>query len=76
MLRLTHSCIIAGRRTAFMHPTIRDEDLGAGWAEKYLDEFLSKLDSCMSHLRNAIFENDEQAAVQHYKRALGSTFPS
>jgi hypothetical protein len=74
MLRLTHSCIIAGRPSAFLHPTLK-EDLGHDWAEDHLPEFMARLDACINCLRSAIYAESAQVSVQHYKAALGNTFP-
>jgi len=76
MLRLTHSCLTAARRSAFMHPTIPDEDLSQGWDSKHLDAFMTKLQTCIDNIREGIYAKDEKTSLQHFKNAFGETFPA
>jgi hypothetical protein len=76
MLRLTHSCIDAARRSAFMHPTLPKEDLARGWDERYLKPFMTLLQACIDNLRLGIYSRDEKASLKHYKDAFGDTFPT
>jgi hypothetical protein len=75
MFRLTHSCVIQGKKTAFNHPTLGD-DLADNWADDHLDDFLGAMDACIRHLHAAIYEESEARSVGHYKAALGPTFPA
>jgi hypothetical protein len=75
MLRLTHSCIMGRRGTAFSHPTT-GEDLGGEWADANFDLFVGQLSRCINHLRNAIYADAEATSIQHYKATLGDTFPA
>jgi len=76
MLRLTHSCLDAARRSAFMHPTLPKEDLSRGWDEKNLVPFMTKLQTCIDNLKLGIYSQDEKASLKHYKDAFGDTFPA
>jgi hypothetical protein len=77
MLRLTHSCLQIGRRSAFTHPTVvPDEDLSRGWDEQNLVEFMARLRSCYENVGHGIFARDEKESLKHYAAALGKTFPA
>ena len=76
MVRLTHSCLISARRSAFMHPTITDEDLGPDWDETRLIPFMARLRTFIDHIRNGIYATDDKTALEHYAKAFGATFPT
>ena len=59
MLRLTHSCLHSSRRTAFLHPTILDEDLSRGWDTNTLECFLEKLQKCINWINVGIYAGRE-----------------
>jgi hypothetical protein len=73
-LRLTHSCLHVGRRTAFSHPTITDEDLNRGWDEKHLPEFMKQLRACYENVGYGIYAKDDAESLKHYSAAFGTTF--
>ena len=75
MLRLTYSCIQQPMSGAFNNPTLPSEDLARGWDQTYLALFLQRLNACIVNLWNGIVSHTEADAIQHYKRALGGTFP-
>jgi hypothetical protein len=76
MLRLTHSCLRSSRRTAFLHPTISDEDLGRGWDAKNLEYFLEQLQMCINWINVGIHAAGEGESIGHYRKAFGDTFPA
>jgi hypothetical protein len=76
MLRLTHSCLLSARRTAFTHPTIIEEDLSRGWDTKHLGYFLERLQVCIGSIRSGIFAVDDKTSIAHYTNAFGDTFPA
>jgi hypothetical protein len=76
MLRLTHSCIQLGRNSAFQHPTILAEDLGRAVSQADVDDFLERLQACISHLAAAIYEQADDPSVEQYREAFGGTFPA
>ena len=76
MIRLTHSCLNSARRSAFMHPTIPNEDLSRGWDKKYLTIFMDRLQACIENVRKGIYSSDENASISHYRNAFGDTFPA
>jgi hypothetical protein len=76
MLRLTHSCLRSSRRTAFLHPTILDEDLSQGWDAKNLEYFLERLQMCINWIYAGIYAGNEGDSIGHYRNAFGDTFPA
>ena len=76
MLRITHSCIVNPPHNAFKHPTITDEDLARGWDTDYLSLFLKRLTTCINELKNGIYAETEEKAIEHYRLAFGDTFPA
>jgi len=76
MLRLTHSCIQLGRNSAFQHPTLPAEDLGRALSQADVDDFLERLQACITHLELAIYEQADGPSVERYREAFGGTFPA
>lgn len=78
LLRLTSSCLHETNRRsdAFDNPTLRGENLGGGWESKHLVGFLALLETCISHLREGIWADDQSKSVEHFRRAFGDTFPA
>lgn len=76
MLRLTHSCLHVGRRSAFSHPTIPDEDLSRGWDAKNLVQFMAQLRSCFENIGHGIYSKNQEDSLKHYGAAFGKTFPA
>ena len=78
LLRLTHSCLLnsENRKEPFLNPVLKNEDLGRGWPQQHLNEFLEKLAACIENLGAAINEQDEATAIARYRAALGDSFPS
>jgi len=76
MLRLTHSCLQTSRRSAFIHPTIKSEDLGRGWDQPKIELFLQRLSLCIECLRQGIYAQSETTSLEYYRKAFGDTFPA
>ncbi len=75
MLRVTKSCLVLGRKSAFTHPTL-NEDLARGWDDEHLDLFMQRLDTFIECIGDGIYAENDDASLAHYKEAFGETFPS
>jgi len=76
MMRLTHSCIGLARQTAFMNPVDPFEDLSRDWSDSGIEMFIERLGNACEELRIAIYADSEQEAIQHFRNALGDSFPA
>jgi hypothetical protein len=75
LLRLTHSCLIQPPRNAFQHPTLTEENLARNLDAQGLELFLRRLDSCIGHLKSAIWAKSDAEAIASYRKAFGDSFP-
>jgi hypothetical protein len=75
LMRLTHGCLVRPTPGAFMHPTIKDEDLSRNWDRKYLLLFLHRLATCIDHVRKGLYAQSDAESRAHFRRGLGESFP-
>ena len=76
MVRLTRSCIVLRGDQSFLHPTITNENLAAGWQEGNLNTFIKGLDELIASLQRAIWSETEAESIRFYRGAFGDSFPA